>query len=203
MNENQTLTLVQPVVETPPPAKKCKIERVLGKTINELLKSAPTNPIARAHALSKLRQAIPPELVEYDKIQEWVEANIEMPQPAAASALRLEQDRRTAFRIGIEVNETERGSYSCTRSDAYDFEFTERTIIQAAGEAANLDEFINALQTHISENAPNDGDTENYDYDCSDSDGLDIQYSTSRLREESVEWLRSAMPEKLEEWGEE
>ena len=57
--------------------RKCLLEQVLPKTMIELLKMAPANEIARAHALAQLTVPLPNECQTFEQIREWVEANVD------------------------------------------------------------------------------------------------------------------------------
>lgn len=186
---------VAPPVATPPP-KKCDIGLVLSQTVHELLQAAPDNEVTRAVVMSQIQQAVPLQLSGYEQIREWIEFNVEQKQVKAVPSTG---GRNTAFSIPIRVSETERGScnYTGTRSDSYNFGFSERTVLNAADNADSLEELVESLRTHIDENVCNDGeldDLSHEDFEMNSSDGTEISIRES-LEDVVAQYLQDNHPD--------
>lgn len=187
---------IEPVALIGPPPKKCQIDLILSKTVHELLKAAPDNEVTRAVVMSKIRQPIPTQLSGYDQIREWIELNVEQKQ---VKALPSAGGRNTAFSIPITITGTERGScnYQGTRRDSYDFEFSERTVLNEAENADTMEDLADLLRTHLDENVSNDGELDDIsyeDYVVSDCDGNDIHVRES-LEQNVAEYLHDNHPD--------
>jgi hypothetical protein len=102
--------------ELPGIARKCKLEQAMSNTVIELLKVAPTNPVARAHALSQLKIPIPDEHQTFEAIKEWVEMNITpkagrgVPSQVYPSVAGRAARPTEAFRIDAAVSERQSGT---------------------------------------------------------------------------------------------
>jgi hypothetical protein len=101
-----------PEPELPLPIRKSKIERVLGATVNELLKANPASKPVRAQCLNLLAREIPPNLIEYDKIKDWIEFNIE---PRKAVARQSGRGNGAGLTVDAAYSYTEVGTANYTQ----------------------------------------------------------------------------------------
>lgn len=201
--------VIEEVKAAEPPARKCQIGLVLGATIDELLKAAPENAIARAHAMSRIKQAIPDHCVTYEQIKEWIETTIEFksvaPIPSSSGRVR---NRNAAFEIEVEKSETEIGRcrYSVSVSGRSNHPFTEEEVLEwvqsSIDDGETISEVLQKLKEDICDNADvsmdNYGDYDHDDYEASDSDNHSTDWNQSRLESRLIDWLRNNHPDKLE-----
>jgi hypothetical protein len=185
--------------EEPPdpnaPVKKCQIEKVLQPTVLELLKLAPANPVARAHALNNLKRALPDECKTFDEIKAWVELNCEPKSPISPATAPSTRRRNTAFEIEVSSSEIESGtaSYTCSRSGCNDVPITVEEIEEALNNATDLEGVVDALEEVIREKAGEyiSMESSDFEYDNEELTGSD-DYST--------EWSRRTLMRLVGEW---
>jgi hypothetical protein len=204
MNETETITTA------PSEAKPrlCQIEVVLGNTIGSLLKAHPNNPIVRAHALALLRQEIPPSLIDWESIKEWVETTITPSNELPKSSSDL-NDLRVAFEVGVEFSETESGnsSYSCNRGGQGRYPIVAADLRRIVEASSSIEEVMDSLNDNIVENCQDyiNIDTSDHDYDNHDAteySDASTDYNETLLRQNVIDWMRANMPDTLDEWVE-
>lgn len=202
--------------EITPAAPKCDAAKVLGNTINQLLIAAPANPIARAHAMSRIKREIPLEIVEYESIKNWIEENIEASvAPSEAKSISAGGRRNTleAFTIDVSYSELESGTctYTCRRSGGTDYSINQAEILAAVSSSIergeSLERVLESLEEDINANAyaRMDLDSVDYNYDdeeANDSEDKQTEFSSRRLAEMTRDWLLNNHPELLEQLDE-
>lgn len=151
--------------EPAPLIRKCAIETVLGPTIHALLKTTPENKQVRAQCLNLLHQQIPPELVEYEKIKDWIEFNI-TPKTGAPKS------RAEAFSVNVERRYVETGtaSYRQPYIGSGRIAVTEAQLFGEIEEAVVSGESFDTMVERIYDQIRSKADE---DIEC---DGGDIQY---------------------------
>ncbi len=198
------------VTVTPTPSsdgKKCTLSQALSGTVIELLRAAPLNPLARAHALNELKQAIPDNCWTFEQITEWVEKNITPTRKQPVSPPVRARNRVVAFSIEVTRRHTELGrcSYSVGVSGTDEIGITEAQIRVALDGAGSVDEILESLNNDIEEAAGEMelDDYEDYEYDGYDmaaTDNHETDYRQDRLRQLLISWLAENEPDRFEEF---
>lgn len=196
MSETTTANPAAPV-----PAKKCSIESVMGNTLHSLLKAEPTNKQVRAQCLNLFKREIPPELVEYDKIKEWVEFNIE-PKAVAAQPQRM-----GGIEIDATYSYTEYGTctYRESRRGAGSISINDREMSEMVNRALERGDTLAELSERVEERARDnnnietegDGDILYDEYESSEEHDHDFQID-SDVEGLVREWLERNEPDALE-----
>lgn len=208
--------------ELPPqPPPRAKIEHLFSRTVLELLRVAPLNPIARAHAMNELRQAIPDNCKTFEEIKEWAETSIAPRPPSPPTTDRTRPNphfenvpvalprRRPdeAFHIEVEVSNsvTGRCRYSCDEFGGGPISVGVDELNVVAEESETLNELVEKLTELIDERARVNielSDSDNYDYtdhESNDGDGLNVEYPENRLRGLVRDFLLNHNPDRLRE----
>ena len=136
--------------ELPGIARKCKLEQAMSNTVIELLKVAPTNPVARAHALSQLKIPIPDEHQTFEAIKEWVEMNITpktgrgVPSQVYPSVAGRAARPTEAFRIDAAVSERQSGTcrWVCNASGSGSVPIMVADLDSAVEDAESLEDVV-------------------------------------------------------------
>ena len=186
-------TKIETTETVEPPVRKCEIEKVLGKTINALLMATPENKQVRAQCLNLLHKEIPPELLEYGAIKDWVEFNIE---PKTVSPI----GHKTAFRVGVGRSYTETGTACYTQPYLGNgiMEINEAYILEQIGSAmydgASFDTLVERIEEKIKSDAEDEIECEGDEIEYSDHEahdtydhGTEISSNVSHLVREWME----------------
>lgn len=199
------------------PVKLCILEDSLPDSMIQSLKAQPTNPVYRGLILAKCGKMPPDEIVEFDKLKDWIEYNCEpkaIVTPAARPAPAPQPDAAPRFIVGLLYSETEVGrcNYSIQRRGSRDYMFTANDLRDMVETCDNLDDLIEEIECDINVGAYDDppemdsGDND-YDYDrheATDTEDAEWEYQDipTRRRENLVRFLRTILsPAELERLG--
>ena len=194
------------VLEAPPIERRCQIEEVFTTSFIELLRMAPRNAIIRGLVLSLTRKMPPEACHTYDQMKEWVEFNCDKRSRRVGGT-----GDGVAMTVQFEDREFGRASYSVTRYGSETFHIEAGDIEDAAREAVEdgqrLDALVSTLASRIKEDAweqcsPCMDDYGDYDYaehDQEDAENREIEFSKPELRQRVIAFLQEHHPDLLEE----
>lgn len=223
------ITEPEPGPDGNPRLRQAKL--LLGHSLYAMVEASPNNPTVRAHIMAKCGEMPKDELDTAQKIIDWVECDLKLPDKNAAVAVNhpdaidwaaLEGPPATrgaprtepppAFVVETENTEVERGTclYSVTEHTTSSVPITTARIEQLIDPDEDLDmeEILDRLASDVDEDARNNPtghhytDEETNNREPSDGDGMESDFSRATLKQQLIEYLRRTQtPELLRSLG--
>ncbi len=143
----------------------------------------------------------------FEQIKEWVELNCEKRKPT--SQPRVAGSAEEGISINVEFSETEYGRayYSVQRSGGASFEISVEDLLEIVREAVEdgqgLDRIVEVIAEKIDEDAweqcepnlDNYGDYDYNDFEATDSDNSETEFSKNEIRNAVFAFVRARHPE--------
>lgn len=191
-----------------PPKKKCELRDVLPPKVIPLVKAAPNNETIRNLLLAHLKVPVPASEDTFEKVQHWIEFNIEPPK---LNEVKLWPSRPARPEDNVQVlvsaTDRERGtcSYAIDVAGRGNIPIRRAHLIDAAANADDEDEFLVNVREIMDENGPQnyismveDDETLSVDSkDCHESDGIELEIQPDGIAA-LKNALRTADPEQYE-----
>lgn len=149
----------KPQPRTLPDGRKCLIEQALTPGTIDMVKQWPTHETVRTMMLAELKQQVPPEHDTFEKIRDWIEANIEKRTPAFPVGRAIPARGNTGLIIPLTVTEhrTGRARYEYTANGTNSLEIDRERLLELAGDASSWGELMDFIQEEIGDREYWDG----------------------------------------------
>jgi hypothetical protein len=202
--------------------KKCRLDEVLSKELQQIVMVAPMNAVVRAQILASCLVSVPDDNQDFESIKHWIEFNVTKPARRTLPNPECDEDDEDddpgipdsflEINVRVTCNEVGRCDYSIPKTGISLYEINENTIRRilddvlccGGGMSSFLGEILHEARSIVEDNMPEmrqeeDADIEYDDYSESEESPVNLCISISEvaLQDRLRNWLYNFAPQDL------